>query len=299
MARNELSEAELETRLEAALAVVAVMGLQVLIGIVSSEQGWSLWGLPWWVWLALVAPELVLLVLLTWSRPRQRLVETGRRRAVSLGLVAYVGLGNAVALVALLGSILSGNEVSGGQLLFKSLVIWTTNVIALGLWFWELDRGGPSAEPSRIHRRRSSSSPRWTTPAVREGAGTRASSTTSTSRSPTRWPSAPRRHAAHPPDQARDAQRGQRLVDHRSACRRARYQHLGVGERSGTVSARCPPAREPARRRRHSTPRSPMPPTGSSSALGPSPDTIGCPEGIRAWMASRSRTTATSRPRRA
>ena len=113
MARNDLSEADHETRVEAALAVVAVMGLQVLIGIVSATQGWSLWGLPWWVWLVMVGPELVLLVLLTWSRPRRRLVETGRRRAVSLGLVACVGLGNAVALVALLGSILSGDEVSG------------------------------------------------------------------------------------------------------------------------------------------------------------------------------------------
>ena len=152
MARDELSEAELETRLEAALAVVAVMGLQVLIGVVSSKQGWSLWGLPWWVWLVMVGPELVLLVLLTWSRPRQRLLERGRRRAVSLGLVACVGLGNAVALVALLGSILSGDEVSGGQLLFKGLAIWTTNVIAFGLWFWELDRGGPvrRAEPDPL-----------------------------------------------------------------------------------------------------------------------------------------------------
>ena len=55
MARSELSEADLETRVEAALAVVAVMGLQVLIGIVSATQGWSLWGLPWWVWLVPVA----------------------------------------------------------------------------------------------------------------------------------------------------------------------------------------------------------------------------------------------------
>jgi uncharacterized membrane protein len=143
MARDELSEAELETRFEAALAVVAVMGLQVLIGIVSGTQGWSLWGLPWWVWLVLIGPELVLLLLLTWSRPRQRLVERRRRRTVSLGLVACVGLGNAVALVALLGAILSGDELSGGQLLLKALAIWTTNVIAFGLWFWELDRGGP------------------------------------------------------------------------------------------------------------------------------------------------------------
>ena len=143
MARNELSEVELETRFEAALAVAVVMGLQVLVGLVSRAAEWSLWELPWWVWLVLVGPELALFVVLTWSRPRRRLVVTGRRRAVSLGLVACIGLGNAVALVALLGSILTGGEKSGGQLLYKGLTIWTINVIVFGLWYWELDRGGP------------------------------------------------------------------------------------------------------------------------------------------------------------
>jgi hypothetical protein len=149
MARSELSEAELETRLEAALAVVAVVALQVLIGLVSNAQGWALWGLPWWVWLALVGPELVLLLLLASSRPSGRVVPRERRHAVALGLVACVGLGNAVALVALLGAIVSGDEIDGGQLLFKALVIWTTNVIAFGLWFWELDRGGPIRRTER------------------------------------------------------------------------------------------------------------------------------------------------------
>ena len=37
----------------------------------------------------------------------------------------------------------SGNERSGGQLLLKGTTIWGTNVIAYGLWFWALDRGGP------------------------------------------------------------------------------------------------------------------------------------------------------------
>ena len=149
MTRDELSEVEVETRFEAALAVAGVVVLQVLLGLVSRAQGWSLWGLPWWVWLVLVGPEVALLILLTWSRPRRRIVETGRRRTVSLALVASVGLGNALALVTLLGSILSGEEQSGGQLLLKGIAIWTTNVVAFGLWFWELDRGGPMrrAEP--------------------------------------------------------------------------------------------------------------------------------------------------------
>ena len=32
---------------------------------------------------------------------------------------------------------------SGGQLLLKSLTVWTTNVVAFGLWYWAFDRGGP------------------------------------------------------------------------------------------------------------------------------------------------------------
>src|SRR5690349_6501004 len=136
MVQDELATAAIDTRWEAAPAVLAVMALQVLIGLVSRQEGWSLWGLPWWVWLVLVAPELILCVLLTWSRPRRRLMEGGRRRMASLALVASIGLGNAVALVALIGSIVSGAETSGGQLLFKGVTIWATNVIAFGLWFW-------------------------------------------------------------------------------------------------------------------------------------------------------------------
>jgi hypothetical protein len=37
----------------------------------------------------------------------------------------------------------SGQETSGAELLFKGLAIWATNVLVFGLWFWELDRGGP------------------------------------------------------------------------------------------------------------------------------------------------------------
>src|SRR6266704_3679412 len=46
-------------------------------------------------------------------------------------------------LVVLLGSLISGHENSGGQLLLKGMTIWGTNVIAYGLWFWGFDRGGP------------------------------------------------------------------------------------------------------------------------------------------------------------
>jgi hypothetical protein len=54
-----------------------------------------------------------------------------------------VSLANALMLVALLTSLLRGEEKSGGQLLLKAGAVWTTNVIAFGLWYWSFDRGGP------------------------------------------------------------------------------------------------------------------------------------------------------------
>jgi hypothetical protein len=147
--RDEISQAEFETRWEAASAVVFVMALQVLVGLISLREGWSLWDLPWWVWIVLVGPELVLVALLTWSLPRRRIVEMGLRQTVSLALVGTVGLGNGLVLVALIGSIVGGEEAGGGQLLLKAAPIWATNVVAFGLWFWELDRGGPIRRADR------------------------------------------------------------------------------------------------------------------------------------------------------
>jgi hypothetical protein len=140
---DELQEAEVESRWEAGPAVVLVIALQVLLGLMSRIGGWELWGLPWWIWLALIVPEIVLLDALALSRARRRLEQLGHRRKVSLALIAVVSVGNGLALAALTGSILSGQEDSGSGLLLKGLAIWATNVLAFGLWYWELDGGGP------------------------------------------------------------------------------------------------------------------------------------------------------------
>ncbi len=140
---NTIHEEEIESRWEAAPAVVVVMGLQLLLSLVSKEESWKLWGLPWWVWLSTIAPESALLFPLAFRRPRRQLEQLGRRRATAVGLLATVSAANALALVALIGSLLSGQEKSGPELLLKAVTIWGTNVVAFGLWFWGFDRGGP------------------------------------------------------------------------------------------------------------------------------------------------------------
>ncbi len=136
-------EEEVESRWEAAPTVVVVIGLQLTLALVSRELDWKLWYMPWWVWILAVGPEAVLLVALVWDPVLQALDRLGHRRNVALILLAIISVENAVALVALLGSLIGGHENSGGQLLLKGMTIWGTNVIAYGLWFWGIDRGGP------------------------------------------------------------------------------------------------------------------------------------------------------------
>jgi hypothetical protein len=141
--RGALQEEALESRWEAAPAVVVVIGLQLTLALVSRELDWKLWYMPWWVWIISVGPETVLLATLAWEPALRTLERIGHRRNVALILLAIISVANGVALVALLGSLISGQEHSGGQLLLKGMTIWGTNVIAYGLWFWGIDRGGP------------------------------------------------------------------------------------------------------------------------------------------------------------
>jgi hypothetical protein len=140
---SSLHEEEVESRWEAAPAVAIVIVLQLVLAVVSYMKGWTLWSLPWWIWLVAIIPELVLLVSLSWSRPHHALVESGNRRTVALILFGIISVANALALVALIGSLVSGDEKSGGQLLLKAVTIWGTNVMIFGLWYWGLDQGGP------------------------------------------------------------------------------------------------------------------------------------------------------------
>jgi hypothetical protein len=136
-------DAEVESRWEAAPAVVLVIVLQGSLAAVSYGANWYLWNLPWWAWLVVVVPEVVLLIPLAWSRPRHQLEEIGKRRMFALLLFAVVSLGNAGALIALIGSLVMGHEDNGAALIYKGVTIWTTNMIAFGLWYWVFDRGGP------------------------------------------------------------------------------------------------------------------------------------------------------------
>jgi uncharacterized membrane protein len=133
-ATSEKHELEIETRVEAPAAVLLVISLQALVATLSLVNHWTVWILPWWGWLIPVGPELALIVPLAMGVPIRL------RRVVGIALLVVMAAVNLVALTVLIGSIVKGQERSGGQLLLKGIAVWTTNVVAFGLGFWELDR---------------------------------------------------------------------------------------------------------------------------------------------------------------
>jgi len=146
---DEQRVARLEVR-EAAAVVLTVIALQLTLAVVCMIKSWELWLLPSWVWIVLTVPEAILLAVLGVQRHQHRSdvqesdrEQRGTRRLAAIWLVGVIGGGNAVALVGLIAEILAGEVRSGGEMLFEAVVIWTTNVIAFGLLYWELDRGGP------------------------------------------------------------------------------------------------------------------------------------------------------------
>jgi uncharacterized membrane protein len=143
VATDGLRGEEVQSRWEAAPAVALIVVLQLLLAIISRTQHWKLWVLPWWVWLVPIAFEGALFVSLAWERPRRRLEQLGHRRTVALALLAVISIANALLLLAVIASLVRGDEKSGAQLLVKALTVWGTNAITYGLWYWEVDRGGP------------------------------------------------------------------------------------------------------------------------------------------------------------
>jgi len=109
--------------------VLFVAALQAVVSLLSEQHGWKLWFLPWWSWLILVVPELLLAASLL-----------GGRRGYQIYFIAVMSVGNLFLLTALIGSVVSGREHGGGELLLKGLAVWSTNVAAFGLAFWELEK---------------------------------------------------------------------------------------------------------------------------------------------------------------
>jgi uncharacterized membrane protein len=89
------------------------------------------------------ALEGVLLIGLFTATPKMLEGEHPRRRRVALALTAIVSAANIYSLAELTHFLLHHKVENGRQLIGSGVLIWLTNVLIFGLWYWELDRGGP------------------------------------------------------------------------------------------------------------------------------------------------------------
>jgi uncharacterized membrane protein len=89
--------------------------------------------------------EGVLLIGLVAATPNPRLRHSPLRRKLALVLIAIVSAANVVSLVLLVHYLLNHNVGQGRPLIYSGMALWVTNVLLFGLWYWELDQGGPLA----------------------------------------------------------------------------------------------------------------------------------------------------------
>lgn len=124
-----------EARLPAVVAVLIAVGLQISLPnrLILGPR------------LLLPLLEVLLLISLIAINPVRLTRETRLSRTVSLVLVLLIAATNTVVLGLLVEALVNGKANEGKTLLVAALEVWLTNVIAFGLVFWELDRGGPVA----------------------------------------------------------------------------------------------------------------------------------------------------------
>lgn len=138
------SEAQYEGRREAAPVALVALLVLVALATVSRAHRWELVGLPWWIWLVVAVPSLLLTTDLLLA-PRG--IGFVRSRGGALALLGLLLAGNFATLALVVGGLVTAGSgtLSGGELLLTGFAIWTTNVVVFALLFWELEAGGPVA----------------------------------------------------------------------------------------------------------------------------------------------------------
>jgi uncharacterized membrane protein len=133
-----------EPRWPASLAVLVAAALNLVL------PGKFTMGPSWLVPVLVIA----ILVPLSIAAPQRVPKEVRWQQVLAVLLIAVVNLANVVSLALLIQQlVVNAKAVTGLELLVSSAAIWVTNVIVFGLWYWELDRGGPDnrLRPDHAH----------------------------------------------------------------------------------------------------------------------------------------------------
>jgi hypothetical protein len=127
------------------LAIIAVAGLHVALPARYRIQ-------PAWV---VPVVLLTLLAVLIAGDPGRIDRQKPWLRILMGVVITFVTVASLLAAVRLVVDILTNNKLYAHNptgLLATGGVIWATNVIAFGLWYWDLDRGGAAARAHQPNR---------------------------------------------------------------------------------------------------------------------------------------------------
>jgi len=128
-----------------ALAILVVAGLHVALPARYRVQ-------PAWV---VPAVLIALLAVLIAGDPGRIDRQRTWLRVLTGMVIAFITLANLSAAVRLVVDILTSSKLYANNatgLLAAGGVIWMTNVIAFGMWYWDLDRGGAAARAHQPDR---------------------------------------------------------------------------------------------------------------------------------------------------
>jgi uncharacterized membrane protein len=91
------------------------------------------------------------------------------RRWLSLGTIGLVSVANAASIILLVHLLVNGAHANAATLLRAAVHMWVVNVLLFGLWYWQLDGGGPLARPTCAHHDRDFLFPQQTEPVLQKG----------------------------------------------------------------------------------------------------------------------------------
>jgi uncharacterized membrane protein len=157
--------------LVASAALYADMPSRFVVG-----PGGGAFGVVRWV-----VPALTVFVLATFVaiRPQGRLVRAFgwgeralhlTRRRLALVSIGFVSAANSVSIILLIHLLVNGklvhDKAAAAELLRAAVHMWVVNVLLFGLWFWQLDGGGPINRQTCAPHERDFLFPQHTEPAT-------------------------------------------------------------------------------------------------------------------------------------
>jgi uncharacterized membrane protein len=161
----------------AALVTAAVLYADLPTRFITGAGGGA-FGFIRWVVPALTILVLLALGLIRTTGPiaraldwRPQAIHVTRRR-LGLGTIAIVSAANSASIILLVHLLVNGASANASPLLRAAVHMWVVNVLLFGLWYWQLDGGGPLARPACTATDRDFLFPQQTEPAF-EGSGWR------------------------------------------------------------------------------------------------------------------------------